>query len=182
MTVGLEWVETGQFFPLVAGRSLVIGRGKDADIYLGLAAVGRQHCQVHWDGCHVWVHDLASRCGTYINGEHARDGVPVVEPAGSLLRLGDVLRSGPVRLRLRTASRIEPSWLTWQGGLVVSMARWMYESRDFSDMPILADALEDAGCPNQDILAHCRSGGDHERGCWVVDVLLAPNGFSGSDG
>jgi hypothetical protein len=38
-------------------------------------------------------------------------------------------------------------------------------------MPILADALEDAGCTNQDILAHCRAGGEHVRGCWVVDLL-----------
>ena len=39
-------------------------------------------------------------------------------------------------------------------------------------MPILADALEDAGCTNQDILNHCRGGGEHVRGCWVVDLLL----------
>jgi hypothetical protein len=39
-------------------------------------------------------------------------------------------------------------------------------------MPILADALEEAGCDNVDILAHCRGGGEHVRGCWVVDLLL----------
>jgi hypothetical protein len=49
----------------------------------------------------------------------------------------------------------------------------MYESRDFSAMPILADALEDAGCENTDILDHCRGPGQHVRGCWVVDILLA---------
>jgi hypothetical protein len=67
---------------------------------------------------------------------------------------------------------IDPSWLTWHGGLLVSMARQMYASRDFSDMPVLADALEEAGCQDQGILAHCRSRGEHVRGCWVVDLCL----------
>jgi hypothetical protein len=66
----------------------------------------------------------------------------------------------------------DPTWRTWHGGLLISMARQMYDSRDFSDMPILADALEEAGCTNQDILGHCRSRGQHVRGCWVVDALL----------
>ncbi|HEY7425078.1 MAG TPA: hypothetical protein VH682_12680 [Gemmataceae bacterium] len=52
------------------------------------------------------------------------------------------------------------------------MSRLMYDSRDFTGLPILADALEEAGCTNQDILDHCRSGGEHVRGCWVVDALL----------
>jgi hypothetical protein len=66
----------------------------------------------------------------------------------------------------------DPSWLTWHDGLLVSMAQRMYDSRDFSDMPVLADALEEAGCQDQDILGHCRSGEQHVRGCWVVDLLL----------
>ena len=41
-----------------------------------------------------------------------------------------------------------------------------------SRMPILADALQDAGCDNEDILSHCRSEGPHVRGCWVVDLIL----------
>jgi hypothetical protein len=67
---------------------------------------------------------------------------------------------------------VYPAWLAWRGGLIVSMARRMYDSRDFSDMPVLADALEEAGCRVQDILGHCRSGGEHVRGCWVIDLLL----------
>jgi len=62
--------------------------------------------------------------------------------------------------------------LEWHGGLLASMARRMYDSRDFSDLPVLADALEEAGCQDQDILGHCRSGGEHVRGCWVIDLLL----------
>jgi hypothetical protein len=48
----------------------------------------------------------------------------------------------------------------------------MYESRDFTAMPILADALQDAGCDNEQILGHCRGPGLHMRGCWVVDLVL----------
>jgi hypothetical protein len=48
----------------------------------------------------------------------------------------------------------------------------MYESRDFGAMPILADALQDAGCEDAAILGHCRGAGPHVRGCWVVDLVL----------
>ncbi|QJW97776.1 hypothetical protein [Frigoriglobus tundricola] len=55
----------------------------------------------------------------------------------------------------------------------VSLARQMYDSRDFGAMPILADALQDAGCENSDILNHCRdASAPHVRGCWVVDLVL----------
>ena len=45
-------------------------------------------------------------------------------------------------------------------------------SRDFTATPILADALQDAGCDSTDILDHCRGPGPHVRGCWVVDLVL----------
>jgi hypothetical protein len=60
----------------------------------------------------------------------------------------------------------------WRTDTALELARQMYESRDFSAMPILADALQDAGCDNDDILAHCRGSGPHVRGCWVVDLVL----------
>jgi hypothetical protein len=63
----------------------------------------------------------------------------------------------------------DPSWLT---STVTTLARQMYESRDFGPIPILADALQDAGCDHPDILAHCRGDGPHVRGCWVVDLIL----------
>jgi hypothetical protein len=47
----------------------------------------------------------------------------------------------------------------------------MYKTKDFSDMPILGDALEDLGV-SQDILDHCRIPGKHVKGCWVVDLVL----------
>jgi hypothetical protein len=60
----------------------------------------------------------------------------------------------------------------WRTDTAVSLARTMYESRDFSAMPILADALQDAGCDDVTILEHCRGPGPHVRGCWVVDLVL----------
>jgi hypothetical protein len=61
---------------------------------------------------------------------------------------------------------------TWRTSTVLALASQMYESRDFSPMPILADAIQDAGCDNEDILNHCRQPGEHVRGCWVVDLIL----------
>jgi hypothetical protein len=64
---------------------------------------------------------------------------------------------------------LDPSWLT---STVVSLAQQMYDTRDFTTMPILADALQDAGCDNAQILEHCRGPGPHVRGCWVCDLCL----------
>ncbi|MBA4192544.1 MAG: hypothetical protein C0467_31640 [Planctomycetaceae bacterium] len=64
----------------------------------------------------------------------------------------------------------DAAWLT---STVLALAAGIYESRDFSAMPILADALQEAGCGNDDILTHCRdANGVHVRGCWVVDLIL----------
>lgn len=63
---------------------------------------------------------------------------------------------------------IAPQWRT---ASAVALAESMYQSRDFAAMPILADALQDAGCDNEDILSHCRGPGPHVRGCWVVDLV-----------
>ncbi len=61
----------------------------------------------------------------------------------------------------------------WRTDTAVALAKQMYDSRDFSVMPILADALQDAGCDSEDILNHCRDANQvHVRGCWVVDLVL----------
>jgi hypothetical protein len=63
----------------------------------------------------------------------------------------------------------DPLWLTAD---VFLLARGIYDERAFDRMPILADALQDAGCDNVNVLDHCREQGEHVRGCWVVDMLL----------
>jgi hypothetical protein len=67
---------------------------------------------------------------------------------------------------------IDPMWLAANDGAAVHLARGIYEGRAYEEMPILADALEEAGCDDTDMLWHCRHGKDHVRGCWVVDLLL----------
>ena len=62
--------------------------------------------------------------------------------------------------------------IRWQTANVVALARAIYAERAFQRLPILADALEDAGCTDRAILDHCRQPGEHVRGCWVVDLVL----------
>jgi hypothetical protein len=76
---------------------------------------------------------------------------------------------GPLPFRPVT---IDPSWLVWQDGTVRNLAQAIYEDRAFDRLPILGDALEEAGCDNPDTLTHCRQPGPHVRGCWVVDMIL----------
>jgi hypothetical protein len=75
-------------------------------------------------------------------------------------------------LPLRPAPAVDHFWLAWNGGTIAKLAAAIYEERRFGNLPILADALEDAGCSDAAILAHCRTPGEHVRGCWVVDLLL----------
>jgi hypothetical protein len=65
-----------------------------------------------------------------------------------------------------------PAVLAWNDGTIPRIAQAIYDKRAFDRLPILADALEEAGCTNQDMLGHCRSGGEHVRGCWAVDLIL----------
>jgi hypothetical protein len=67
---------------------------------------------------------------------------------------------------------LDRSWLAWNGGTIPNLARTMYASKRFRDLPILGDALEEAGCTDETVLAHCRGPGPHVRGCWVVDWIL----------
>jgi hypothetical protein len=68
--------------------------------------------------------------------------------------------------------RIEPAWLALDDQSVWRLARAIYEERAFADLPILADALEEAGCTDARLLDHCREPGEHIPGCWAVDLVL----------
>jgi hypothetical protein len=67
---------------------------------------------------------------------------------------------------------LAPSVLAWNDGTVPRIARGIYDERAFDRLPILADALLDAGCDDEELLAHCRSEGPHVKGCWAVDLIL----------
>jgi hypothetical protein len=65
---------------------------------------------------------------------------------------------------------VAPAWLTSD---VLEVAKGIYEEKAFDRMPILADALQDAGCDNDEMLNHCRAEKwEHVRGCWVIDLIL----------
>jgi hypothetical protein len=70
---------------------------------------------------------------------------------------------------------IPASVLVWNDCTIPRIAQGIYDERAFNRLPILADALEDAGCDNADILKHCRQPGEHLRGCWALDLLLGKN-------
>jgi hypothetical protein len=100
-----------------------------------------------------------------------------IENAGWLARLGGP--KIPLCALLRDIFGIpfrpialNPTWLAWHGGTIPRISQGIYDERAFDRLPILADALEEAGCDNADILNHCRQPGEHYRGCWVVDLLL----------
>ncbi|MFN0017537.1 MAG: hypothetical protein ACKVP0_04705 [Pirellulaceae bacterium] len=67
---------------------------------------------------------------------------------------------------------VEPRWLEWNNSSVRTMAQLAYDEQRFENLAILGDSLRDAGCGNEELLAHCRSTEPHFRGCWVIDLLL----------
>jgi hypothetical protein len=60
----------------------------------------------------------------------------------------------------------------WRTSALVALARAIYDLRCWQDLPVLADALEEVGCQDSDLLAHCRGSQPHARGCWAVDLIL----------
>jgi hypothetical protein len=113
--------------------------------------------------------DAANHAGWAANPSRAKER----EVQVALLR--DVL--GPLPFR---EVRVDPAWLAWSGGTVPRLAAAAYEERslpsgelDRGRLAVLADALEEAGCSDRDILCHLRKqGGVHVRACWAVDLLL----------
>jgi hypothetical protein len=67
---------------------------------------------------------------------------------------------------------VEESWKQWHGCCLARLARDIYDTRTFQDVPILGDMLEDAGCTEASLLDHCRMDSRHALGCWVLDGIL----------
>jgi hypothetical protein len=126
------------------------GHGEAAEAAAGTAAE---------PGEVAWVETTAARAGW---AEASRGGQSQCQC--DLLR--DIFRP------FRPSPPLPAAVLAWSDGIVVRLAQAMYEARDFSNLALLADALLDAGCADEALLAHCRSGGEHVRGCWAVDGVL----------
>jgi hypothetical protein len=70
------------------------------------------------------------------------------------------------------AAALDPAILQGQDTTVLKLAQAIYNERAFDRLPVLAGALEEVGCHDAELLAHCREPGPHTRGCWVVDLIL----------
>jgi hypothetical protein len=79
----------------------------------------------------------------------------------------------PCRSEAGPAVTWERSWAMWNDGAVLRMAQSLADDANYADLPILGDALEEAGCDNPQILEHCRAGEPHEGDCWVIEGLLS---------
>ena len=123
-----------------------------------------------WDWWKASAFVMAEAYNLPVVGQWRRVATPHTEALlrGSVARLRDVV-GNPFR-----PVAFDPAWRT---DTAVLLARQMYESRDFSAMPILADALQDAGCDHDDILNHCRGPGPHVRG-WYLSSAVNAAGFS----
>jgi hypothetical protein len=69
---------------------------------------------------------------------------------------------------------VNPAWLSWNGGTVARLVRSIREEKLFAHLPVLADALEDAGCDEAALLEHLRGPVAHGPGCWALDLLGSP--------
>jgi len=94
--------------------------------------------------------------------------IPSLEPASKQCsHLRDLF--GPLPFRPISLQR---AILHWKDATIPKIVKAIYDDRTFDRLPALADALDQAGCTNTDILAHCRQAGEHVRGCWVLDLIL----------
>jgi hypothetical protein len=100
---------------------------------------------------------------------HARSAVAATpdRPKDQAALLRDII-GNPFHTRYPA----DPNVLAWNEGTVRRIAQAIYDERAFDRLPILADALLDAGCEDEDLLAHCRSPGPHVCGCWAIDLIL----------
>jgi hypothetical protein len=112
-----------------------------------------------------YYHSVLSDLRHAVLGRAGAGGGPRKNPVAPVMRPVFLEHFGDVRRPVA----VDPAWLT---STVVSLAEGIYAERAFDRLPILADALQDAGCEVADMLEHCRGPGPHVRGCWVVDLLL----------
>lgn len=160
------------------GRAILARSGMSRLVYAArrdLPSWGCIGCVPSWDEMHrlAWQDfDWQEAKAAAVMAQDFEEAARLLDLQKGLLPQQAILAEPLLRCLIpnpRTGT-IDPQWRT---RTAVLLARQMHESRDFSAMPILADALQDAGCDNADILDHCRGPGPHVRGCWVVNLVLA---------
>jgi hypothetical protein len=127
--------------------------------------------EAHWQAFQACERCVSDAHGAEIAGEVSR--LTAAHPDwGEQRHQCDLLRDifGPAPFR--RLPRLNPAWLAWEGGTVPKLAASIYDERAFDRLPILADALEEAGCDAAELLTHLRWPGPHVRGCWALDLVL----------
>ena len=147
------------------GAQFLVGRQPDCNLVLSTLTTSRRHFTITRTGWDISVTDLGSLNGTFVNGVRITD-----QPVHA--RIGDWIHAGQNEIRIIPVGLVDPVWLAWNDGIVTRIAQSIDALGRFGDLPILHDALLDAGCDSEAILQHLRSPGTHTRGCWVVDLLL----------
>ena len=149
---------------LPVGVRLIVGRSPDVDVPVPSIHLGRRHFEVWRNEAGVWLADLGSLSGIWVNDEQIR-GPTLISPC-------DTIRHANLEIRVVPVIAVDPSWLRWNDGTVPRMAQSIYDQQSWSDLGVLHDALMDAGCGDADMLSHARFAGVHSRGCWLIDLLL----------
>jgi hypothetical protein len=86
----------------------------------------------------------------------------------------EVLSEASTWHRQNAGITVSPTWLTWNDAAVRKVAKTIVRENNFDLLPVLADALEEAGCTDAEVLGHLRDrDAVHVRACWVIDLLLA---------
>jgi hypothetical protein len=135
------------------------------------AAAGLGARIAHAEALDTWAHNLAVRA----TSPQGRDAAYQCAAAWGSKWHRSVL-AGMVRDLFVNPFRlfsVAPAWLAWNDSIIPHLAQGIYEDRAFDRLPILGDALEEAGCTDQAVLDHLRGPGPHARGCWPVDTVLA---------
>jgi hypothetical protein len=122
------------------------------------------------EGLTEWIKAHSRPCKLMVRGKEQTLGVRLGQEVLRWINEHDGLAKQSIVVK--TGQRVTPekSWLT---PTVLRLAKAINEERTFKELPVLADALEEAGCTDAEVLAHCHSPKPHRRGCWVVDLLLS---------
>lgn len=144
---------------LVSSFSSFAGRYRNGNLLAMRGVDGAAHAVAYW---------------STPDGESAENEAALASERAEQCRLLREIIGNPFR-----PLALSPSWLSWKDGVVVRLAQAAYEDRHLPAgtlsnirLAVLADALEEAGCGDERILGHLRDGGEHYRGCFVVDALL----------
>jgi hypothetical protein len=172
LVYGRRWT-AGRYMPvgeLVDGRYYRTGGPLlDKDEYIPLVLdrqILRYQFAAGLDETGPWILSLNDASWTLLNG------VRLCENKKQALRPDDQIEVVRCKVMVFAKARIDLAWLAWGGGAVVGLARAIDQGKDFALLPVLADAMEDAGCKSTALLKHLREPSPHLGGCFVVNAIL----------